>query len=234
MFVAARPSEISVADQSLVSSARESNSAEGLGSGPCHGVSVTVEHGQLPSSSAHQSTRTKADKQATRHIELEAQAIAMKNSISRQGEIWRLLAPLQDSQAPDVKLPCHSLGHPQNPQFKGRVEFLADIHAALYLAKGGETEKSQRIYSLYGLGGVGKTQIAIAYAHSHQDDYRALFWIAADTELKVISDIRTAVTKLGLVTKDSKDDDKTVAAKFKEWLEETGTCSPGIARTRVG
>jgi hypothetical protein len=124
-----------------------------------------------------------------------------------------------------VKLPRHLLGQPQNPQFKGRVEFLVDIQAPLHPAKGGKTEKSQKIYSLYGLGGVGKTQIAIAYAHSHQDDYRALLWIAADTGCKIISDIRTAVTKLGLVTKDSKDDDKTVAARFKEWLEETSACS---------
>ncbi|KAI4287728.1 MAG: hypothetical protein L6R35_003007 [Caloplaca aegaea] len=35
----------------------------------------------------------------------------------------------------------------------------------------------QKIYVLHGLGGIGKTQLAIAYARNHQDTYSAIVWV---------------------------------------------------------
>ena len=40
-------------------------------------------------------------------------------------------------------------------------------------------------FILYGLGGIGKTQIALAYAYQKLDSLDAVFWIAADTEYSI-------------------------------------------------
>ena len=36
---------------------------------------------------------------------------------------------------------------------------------------------SRRAVVLYGLGGIGKTQLSVAYAKRHKDNYSAIFWV---------------------------------------------------------
>jgi hypothetical protein len=54
-------------------------------------------------------------------------------------------------------------------QFVGREEELAQIHERLQHAS------SRRIVVLHGLGGIGKTQLAVEYAKRHRKDYSAVF-----------------------------------------------------------
>jgi hypothetical protein len=53
----------------------------------------------------------------------------------------------------------------------GRKEELAEMHRAL------NRDGSRRISVLYGLGGIGKTQLAAAYAKQHKNCYSAIFWL---------------------------------------------------------
>ena len=39
--------------------------------------------------------------------------------------------------------------------------------------------------TLHGLGGIGKTQLAIAYTKAHRDDYSAIFWLNIKDEVSV-------------------------------------------------
>ena len=48
---------------------------------------------------------------------------------------------------------------------------LTDIHKAL------SSDGSRRTVVLHGLGGIGKTQLAIAYAKQQKDSYSAIFWL---------------------------------------------------------
>ena len=73
-----------------------------------------------------------------------------------------------------ANLPYTSLG----TLFKGRDELLAEIRQHL-TAEGPVVIKGKR--TIYGMGGVGKTRVAIEYAWKHADDYRALLFISADT-----------------------------------------------------
>jgi hypothetical protein len=41
---------------------------------------------------------------------------------------------------------------------------------------------SRRTVVLHGLGGIGKTQITVAYAKRHKDDYSAILWLNAKDE----------------------------------------------------
>ena len=61
---------------------------------------------------------------------------------------------------------------PEIEQFVAREEELAEIHRTLR----GDGD-SRRTVVLHGLGGIGKTQLAIAYAKGHKDSYSAVFWL---------------------------------------------------------
>jgi hypothetical protein len=55
--------------------------------------------------------------------------------------------------------------------FVGRDEELDRIHQEL------QYNGSRRTAVVHGLGGMGKTQLALAYAQQHKDEYSAVFWV---------------------------------------------------------
>ena len=55
--------------------------------------------------------------------------------------------------------------------FVAREEELAEMHRTL------SGDGSRRIIVLHGLGGIGKTQLAVGYAKRHKDSYLAVFWL---------------------------------------------------------
>ena len=55
--------------------------------------------------------------------------------------------------------------------FVAREEELAEIHRTL------SGDGSRRTVVLHGLGGIGKTQLTLAYAKRHKDNYSAVFWL---------------------------------------------------------
>ena len=67
----------------------------------------------------------------------------------------------------------------KNRNFTGRDRELAEIHEALNFSDA--LLSTQRILVLHGLGGIGKTQLAIQYAYSHQKDYTSVWWVNATT-----------------------------------------------------
>ena len=73
-----------------------------------------------------------------------------------------------------MRLPFH-----RNKNFTGRDRELAEIHEAL---RSPEAPLSgPTIVALHGLGGIGKTQLAIQYAYIHQKDYTSSWWVNAST-----------------------------------------------------
>lgn len=55
--------------------------------------------------------------------------------------------------------------------FVSREEELTEIHTKL------SGDGSRRAVVLHGLGGMGKTQLAVVYAKQHKDNYSAIFWL---------------------------------------------------------
>ena len=79
-------------------------------------------------------------------------------------------------------------------------------------------------YVLYGLGGVGKTQIAIEYSYRHRDYFDIVYWIRADDYNTFLSSYLQlynepsfkALTNLNL---DDETDLEIVARRIKNWFE---------------
>ncbi|MFJ9244710.1 tetratricopeptide repeat protein [Streptomyces sp. NPDC101776] len=77
----------------------------------------------------------------------------------------------------DVEVPSgvNNLPELPSPIFVGRVEVMAELERAL-------SAESQTItQTVHGLGGVGKTTLALHYAHDHAGAYRLVWWIRSDT-----------------------------------------------------
>jgi len=62
-------------------------------------------------------------------------------------------------------------GVPKIENFVAREDELAEMHRRL------KSDGSRRTVVLHGLGGIGKTQLSIAYAKRHKDNYSAIFWL---------------------------------------------------------
>ena len=81
---------------------------------------------------------------------------------------------LQVSYTIPMRLPFR-----KNMNFTGRNGELAEIHEVLHGPDAPLLD--QRIVVLHGLGGIGKTQLAIQYAYIHQKDYTSVWWVNAST-----------------------------------------------------
>ncbi|KAF2105691.1 P-loop containing nucleoside triphosphate hydrolase protein [Lophiotrema nucula] len=87
--------------------------------------------------------------------------------------------------------------YPSNTAFTGRSRELDDIHQAL---QGADTNPvgGQRVVAICGLGGVGKSQLALKYAHDYRSHYKACFWVTCDSAVKIDGDFATIAIKLGI------------------------------------
>lgn len=77
---------------------------------------------------------------------------------------------------------------PRNPNFTGRTQLLEELHRQL----SAERETAVLPESLHGMGGVGKSQVAIEYIHRNRSGYDLIWWIPAEHT----SQIRSALTEL--------------------------------------
>ena len=107
----------------------------------------------------------------------------------------------------------HTLPYRRNPFFTDREELLIWLHQQFNTP--GDVPLSP--IALTGLGGIGKTQIALEYAYRYQQEYASLFWMQADSQDTLISFYRTMATVLQLPERD--DPDTTVLSHAViQWL----------------
>lgn len=65
---------------------------------------------------------------------------------------------------------------PEATKFVAREKELSKIHELL------QDQSGRSCVILHGLGGMGKTQLAITYAKRHKEKYTAIFWLNANDE----------------------------------------------------
>lgn len=83
----------------------------------------------------------------------------------------------------------------QNPTFFGRDNELKCLQEVLDPDRSSTT---LRCVCLYGFAGTGKSQVALEYAYRHSKDYDLIFWIAAETSLKLNQSFACISDALGI------------------------------------
>jgi hypothetical protein len=95
-----------------------------------------------------------------------------------------------------IRVPLH---------FLGRDTVLGEIEEAL---------KHHAVTAVRGLRGAGKTTLAAAYAEKHRGDYRATWWIRAQTESTLRADLAALGVRLNWIGADAKEEE-ALAAVFE-------------------
>lgn len=126
-----------------------------------------------------------------------------------------LVKPVEPSEAPGPTLPCVCLPLSKNRRFYGRSREVDTIDGFL-------TPKASHDFcslAIHGLGGVGKTQTALAYAYEKSDHYDAILWLHAETDIALTASLSESARRLKLAQ--VTDDANSNALLVKEWLEQT-------------
>jgi tetratricopeptide (TPR) repeat protein len=101
--------------------------------------------------------------------------------------------------------------HRRNPNFTGREDDLRELRAAL------TNGHAAAIVPIAGLGGAGKTQLALEYAWRHTADYDAVWWLRAEDSATLVADCAQLATPLGLPERGLADQQASAAAVLA-WL----------------
>lgn len=120
---------------------------------------------------------------------------------------------------PDI-FPCSNIPFARNPDFFGRAEELQTI--SKHLDEQTSTD-AFRSFALYGMGGIGKTQTALAYAYQQKDlGTEVVLWFNCETGLSLGRSFRDIAASL-LHLEGAIDDETSEQNKFlvRKWLKGT-------------
>lgn len=76
---------------------------------------------------------------------------------------------------------------------------------------------------LHGLGGVGKTEIAIEYSNRNENRFSVIWWSRADDSEEIAKRFCDLGRYIGILGIGSRNDDSGIE-KVRSWLESTGIC----------
>ena len=145
--------------------------------------------------------------------ELFSKSIDELGLISLKTEEVDTSAPLSDS-TPSLFPPIWNVPYRRNPFFTGREDILNHLNAVLQNSKTAALTQAQAIS---GLGGIGKTQIAIEYAYRYRDEYQAILWVNASSREAITVDFVKLATVLDLSERFEQDQEFVIRA-VKRWL----------------
>lgn len=124
--------------------------------------------------------------------------------------------PHLSASAPRTALPkIWDIPYPRNPFFLGRESELAQMRLRL---QAGQTTALSQPQAISGLGGIGKTQLALEYAYRYHQDYTAVLWARAESKEALISSYISLAALLQLPEREAKEQDIIVLA-VKNWLQ---------------
>ncbi|MFG1993999.1 FxSxx-COOH system tetratricopeptide repeat protein [Actinoplanes sp. NPDC048988] len=94
------------------------------------------------------------------------------------------------SAAPDIVGRLTNLPRPPVRLFVGREDALAALDEVMAGGRGVITQ------AVHGLGGVGKSEMALQYAHRHRDRYQVRWWISCDNPDTITTSLADLTTRL--------------------------------------
>ncbi len=121
----------------------------------------------------------------------------------------------EDQSSVSELAPVWTVPYRRNPFFTGREDILQRLYRML-ISDTSATSAQPRVLS--GLGGIGKTQLAVEYAYRYRPDYHVVLWAKADSLEALTSDFAGFADLLNLPGRREQDQRYAVDA-VKRWLE---------------
>ncbi|GAP84174.1 putative NB-ARC and TPR domain protein [Rosellinia necatrix] len=156
-------------------------------------------------------------------IESEADLARMRLNENKYKEVLELMDNLSTRRVTDNKRAKYQhIPLLQNNRFSGRSTYMNKIERALDPTE--NHAPSPRSMALFGMGGVGKTQLALEYAHRSAEKYDVVLWILADSSITIGQSFREVAQGLQLCqTQDEVQDSAAAIWKVKNWLNLTNS-----------
>ncbi len=128
--------------------------------------------------------------------------------------------PFNDTRPADTNmapLSIWNVPYHRNSFFTDREDILTRLHSTFTAGK-----TMILIQAIRGLGGIGKTQIAVEYAYRHREEYKAILWAKADSREILVSELVSIAELLNLPEKNPQNQNRIVDA-VKRWLQNNTT-----------
>lgn len=130
-------------------------------------------------------------------------------------------------------LPCYMYNsREENGDFYGRKDVLHRLEVALLPSL--DCKKGSgglRTFALCGMGGLGKTEVAVRFMLLHRKEFDAVFWLQADEPTKLREGFSSIATTLGLEDADEAKDQIASTDLAKAWLSKPFR-DPNIGETQ--
>jgi tetratricopeptide (TPR) repeat protein/transcriptional regulator with XRE-family HTH domain len=150
-----------------------------------------------------------------------AQELGLVDTISPESEVSEAGS---QRTIPTKELALWTVPYARNPHFTGRDDLLSHLMQRLSPQEPGQSASTRQIaltQAIKGLGGIGKTQIAVEYAYRarEQGRYTHTIWINAASEEAILASFAALAELLPTFpAKDETDQRKLVTAIIR-WLE---------------
>ena len=122
-----------------------------------------------------------------------------------------ITAQLSKPQFPGTLPAIWRVPYNRNPNFTGRGRELESLREQLTLGV-----PAALTQAVSGLGGVGKTQLALEYTFRYMSDYGLIWWVRSEEPTTMAADIADLATPLGLSQAAMVEQDAKVAAVLKK------------------
>ncbi len=134
------------------------------------------------------------------------------------------VTPNAPSTPAPVKPRVFQVSVPRNPTFTGRAGLLARMERELAVGQSaGVAQASPRLpIAVVGLGGVGKTQLAVEYAYQHAGDFDVIWWIRAEQAETIDADYAALAEELRLP--EAKAQERSLAVRAAKTYLASHSC----------
>ncbi|KAF2835466.1 hypothetical protein M501DRAFT_1034404 [Patellaria atrata CBS 101060] len=147
----------------------------------------------------------------------EVAHLAFRRAHTTDLEAFQRALSLKDINEEDAIRPCLMLPSPRNCHFFGRQDLINRIDSELTYSK---EDGGIRSVALHGLRGVGKTQVALAFAYSKMKYFDPIFWVAAEMDVVLKQSFSRIAVNLKLLNAHPQNHEENTLLVLS-WLNQT-------------
>jgi tetratricopeptide (TPR) repeat protein len=118
------------------------------------------------------------------------------------------------SKPSDLDKTIFHVPYDRNPHFTGRDDLLQTIRNEIH----DEQKGWKHHVALYGLGGVGKTQLALQYCYESKQHYDYIFWLSATDQTRLLNSFREVAILTGHEQQIAGQTPEVIAQTALRWL----------------